>query len=203
MLRLYINIKERRRDLGLSQEELAKKVGYRDRTSIAKIEAGEVDLSQSRIDAFAQALETTPAYLMGWDDEETQTGKGILIPIVGSIPAGVPIEDIEDIVDSVLIPEEWTKHGDEFFALRVSGDSMHPLFFDGDTAIIKQQSHANSGDVCVCYVNGHDYATIKRIKLSKHAITLQPENSNYSPTTYTHPGEVSIAGKVVEMRRKI
>ena len=106
MLRLYINIKERRRDLGLSQEELAKKVGYRDRTSIAKIEAGEVDLSQSRIDAFAQALETTPAYLMGWDDEETQTGKGILIPIVGSIPAGVPIEDIEDIVDSVLIPEE-------------------------------------------------------------------------------------------------
>ena len=187
----------------LTQEEVGKHIGTSKQT-LYKYEVGIIrNIPFDKVDALARLLDVSPVYLMGWDDEETPTGNGILIPIVGSIPAGVPIEDIEDIVDSVLIPEEWTKHGDEFFALRVSGDSMHPLFFDGDTAIIKRQAHANTGDVCVCYVNGHDYATIKRIKLSEHAITLQPENSNYSPATYTHPGEVSIAGKVVEMRRKI
>ncbi len=202
MLRLYVNIRERRHALGLSQEELAKKVGYRDRTSIAKIESGKVDLSQSKIYDFAQALETTPAFLMGWDEERVTTESTISIPVVGSIPAGVPIEAIEDVVGSVVIPEDWVKHGDEFFALRVSGDSMHPLFLDGDTVIIKRQSHAETGDICACYVNGYD-ATLKRIKLTEHSITLQPENSNYSPATYTHPGEVTIAGKVVEVRRKI
>lgn len=73
MLKIYENIKQLRLGLGLSQEELAKKVGYKDRSSVAKVESGEVDLSQSKIKAFADALETTPAYLMGWEDAEIKT----------------------------------------------------------------------------------------------------------------------------------
>ncbi len=134
--------------------------------------------------------------------ERITLSKPTMIPVLGSIPAGIPIEAVEDIIEHIDIPEDWVKHGDEFFALRVSGDSMHPLFLDGDTVIIKRQSHAETGDICACYVNGYD-ATLKRIKLTEHSITLQPENSNYSPATYTHPGEVTIAGKVVEVRRKI
>ena len=68
ILTLYKNIKNRRQELGLSQEELAKKVGYKDRTSIAKIEGGKVDLSQSKIIEFANVLGVPPSYLMGWDN---------------------------------------------------------------------------------------------------------------------------------------
>ena len=66
-IKLYKNIKNRRQELGLSQEDLAKKVGYKDRTSIAKIEAGKVDLSQSKIIDFANVLNISPSELMGWE----------------------------------------------------------------------------------------------------------------------------------------
>lgn len=69
-MELYSNIKKRREELGITQDELAKLTGYTSRTSIAKIEAGKVDLPQSKIEAFAKALKTTPGYLMGWNEEE-------------------------------------------------------------------------------------------------------------------------------------
>lgn len=68
MLKLYSNIKSLREELGYSQDDLAKKTGYTSRSSIAKIEKGLVDLSQTKIDLFANALKTTPAKLMGWDE---------------------------------------------------------------------------------------------------------------------------------------
>jgi len=64
---LYKRIKQRREELGMSQDELAKKLGYKSRSTIAKIEKGENDITQSKIAAFAKALNTTPSYLMGWD----------------------------------------------------------------------------------------------------------------------------------------
>lgn len=69
MLDLYANIKARRRELGMSQEELANKVGYTSRSTIARVEKGEIDISRTKIIAFAQALKTTPAELMGWTDD--------------------------------------------------------------------------------------------------------------------------------------
>lgn len=69
MMEIYERIKNRRQSLGISQQELAEEAGYSDRSSIAKIESGKVDLTQSRIEAIADALDTTPAYLMGWEDD--------------------------------------------------------------------------------------------------------------------------------------
>ena len=66
MLELYKRIKSRREELHMSQDELAKKLGYKSRSSIQKIEKGENDIPQSKIKAFANALITTPEYLMGW-----------------------------------------------------------------------------------------------------------------------------------------
>lgn len=126
----------------------------------------------------------------------------IKIPVVGKIPAGVPIEAIEDIIETIDIPEDWTKGDKEFIGLRVYGDSMYPVLLDGDTVVIQVQPSAETGDICACYVNGYD-ATLKRIALTPTSITLKPENPNYPPKTYTHPGEVTIAGKVVEVRRKL
>ena len=71
MLTLYKNIKKLREELGMSQDELAEKTGYTSRSSIAKIEKGLVDLQQSKIINFANALGVTPSQLMGWDDQPT------------------------------------------------------------------------------------------------------------------------------------
>ena len=67
MLELYKNIKKLREEKGLSQDALAKLTGYTDRSSIAKIEKGQVDLQQSKIELFAKALGTTSKELVGWD----------------------------------------------------------------------------------------------------------------------------------------
>ena len=81
MATLYDRIRSRRTELGLTVEELAHKMGYKDKSSISKIENGKADIPQSKIAAFADALETTPAYLMGWDGT-ARTPK--------AHPAGVP-----------------------------------------------------------------------------------------------------------------
>lgn len=69
MLKLYENIKNRRLELGLTQSQLAEKMGYADKSMIAKIEKGQVDLTQSKILAFAKALNMEPADLMGWEPD--------------------------------------------------------------------------------------------------------------------------------------
>lgn len=80
MLELYKNIKKRREELGLSQDALAKKVGYTDRSSIAKIESGKVDLPQSKILEIAEALRIPPGELMGLDGIEEQQNYYYLDP---------------------------------------------------------------------------------------------------------------------------
>ena len=67
-------IRERRRELNLSQSELAQKAGYTDKTSISKLEHAENDISMKQISRLAEALETTPAYLMGWEDKTIPKG---------------------------------------------------------------------------------------------------------------------------------
>lgn len=74
MLALYKNIKERRLELGLTQTDVAIRMGYADKSMIAKIEKGLVDIPQSKILTFAEILRTTPSDLMGLDGVEPETG---------------------------------------------------------------------------------------------------------------------------------
>jgi len=67
---LYERIRELRTKAGMSQDDLARAMGYKDRSMITKIESGKVDISQKKIIAFARVLNTTPSYLMGWTDEQ-------------------------------------------------------------------------------------------------------------------------------------
>lgn len=83
MLELYRNIKRRREALGLSQEALARKVGYTNRSTVTRIENGEIDLPQSKILAFAHALRTTPAELVGWTDDDSYGDSVIYIEDLG------------------------------------------------------------------------------------------------------------------------
>ena len=130
------------------------------------------------------------------------------VPVLGSVPAGIPIEAIEDVVDWEEIPKTMLNGGKEYFALRVQGVSMWPKFMDGDTVIVRKTNACHSGDYCVVYVDGMD-ATLKKVILddATRSICLAPENQNYFPKTYTQEEveelPVTIAGVVVELRRKI
>lgn len=74
-------IQKKRKELGMTQETLAKLTGYTSRTSIAKIEAGTVDLAQSKIKQFADALHTTPSCLMGWEENLEQANTDVLVDL--------------------------------------------------------------------------------------------------------------------------
>ena len=194
-------IKKRREELGLSQDELAKRMGYKSRSSINKIELNLSDVPQKKIIDFAKALDTTIGYLM---DDYTSKSKGIKIPVLGRVIAGIPIEAIEEIIDYEEISESLAKSG-EFFALQIKGDSMEPEMREGDIAIVRKQETAETGDIAIILVNGDD-ATVKKVRMLDDGIMLIPFNPKYTPWAYTAEEceslPVRIVGKVIECRRK-
>lgn len=194
-------ISDARKNLDLTMKELGKLVDLHEST-VQRYENGDIKkLEIEKAKEFAKALKVSPIYLLGWEESNEYTNS-IIIPVYGSIPAGVPLEAIQDIQGEVDIPVEWTKGDKEYIALIVQGDSMYPKYLDGDTVIIQVQPDCESGQDCACYVNGYE-ATLKRVNKEINAITLIPLNPNYPPTTYNHPGEVNIVGVVKELRRKI
>lgn len=206
MLELYKNIKRLREEKGLSQDALAKLTGYTDRSSITKIEKGQVDLQQSKIELFAKALGTTSRDLVGWDaDSSLSTKKGVTINVLGRVAAGIPVEAIEEIIDTEEITEDMAKTGD-FFGLRIHGNSMEPRIYEGDIVIVRQQDDAESGDVVIAMVNGDD-ATCKRLRKYRDGIELIAINPSYEPMFFSNEDivkkPVKIIGKVVELRGKL
>ncbi|MBF0709763.1 hypothetical protein IR059_00800 [Gemella sp. GL1.1] len=141
------------------------------------------------------------------DIEQTQKNKeqkGIKIPVLGEVAAGVPISAVEDILDYEEISEDMARTGD-FFALQIKGDSMQPKMDDGDVVIVKQQSDVNSGDTAIVLVNS-DTATCKKIQKHENGIMLISTNPNYPAKFFSNKEvkelPVTILGKVVELRAK-
>ncbi len=201
MLELYENIKKFRKKSEMTQDELAKLTGYTDRSSIAKIEKGEVDLPQSKIILFANALGVSAGTLMG-NSGITHSASAIRIPVYGCVAAGIPIDAVDNVIDYEEIPASW---GYEYVGLKVKGDSMLPKIQDGDVLIVHKQEYADSGDVVIAMVDGGE-ATVKKLIKQPDGIVLQPFNSNYEPMYFSREEvrnrPVMIWGKVVENRQK-
>ena len=210
-------IKERRTELNLSVDELAARIG-KNRATVYRYESHEIEnLTLSTLEPLAKALDTTPGYLMGWEENkslreiDTSIGnppssrkKGVVINVLGRVAAGVPIEAIEDIIDTEEIPVEMARTG-KFFGLLIHGDSMIPNICDGDIVIVRQQEDAETGDIVIATVNGTD-ATCKRLRKYKDGIELISNNPTYDPLDFSNQAiiekPVRIIGKVVELRRK-
>lgn len=179
------NIIRFREKLGLSQEALAEMVGYKDRSSVAKVEAGKVDLSQSKIAAFAKALNVTPAQLMGLDTTPTNiipVPRTSQIPLIGTIACGTPLLAAENLEEMVDLPE----HIRADFALRCKGDSMITArIFDGDIVYIRRQPQVDNGKIAAVRVG--EEATLKKILYfpNEHRLVLRPCNPLYSDMVYT------------------
>lgn len=192
-------IKSRREELGMSQEELAHRIGYKSRSSINKIELGVYALTQSKIKAIADALLTTPSYIMGWEDDrkaiEVQS-----VPLIGTIACGEPILAEEHF-------ECYVKAGARIhcdFCLRARGDSMiNARIHDGDIVFIHQQDVVNNGEIAAVIVENE--ATLKRVYDYADKIVLQAENPAYEPLVYVgeEKNRVRILGKAVAFQSDV
>ncbi len=171
---------------------------------------GKSNPDNEKIFLLSKVFDVSEAWLLGYDvprnkieinEEENQ---GIKIPVLGTVPAGIPITAVEDILDYEEIPKSWENQG-EFFGLKIKGDSMYPTLENGDVVIVRKQSTADNGDTVIVMVNGDD-ATCKRYERSDTGIMLIPNNNAYAPTFYTNEEiealPLTIIGKVVELRRK-
>ena len=202
-------LSQRRKELNMTMKQVADKVGVSEGT-ISRWESGKIaDMRRDKIMAYAQALNISPAIIMGWDNVDSSSTSesihaGKRIPVLGSVAAGIPIDAIEDVLDWEDISDDMAKTG-EFFGLRIKGDSMQPRIVEGDVVIVRQQPDADSGDVVIVQVNG-DKATCKRLAKYSSGISLISFNPAYEPMNYTNQQieqlPVTIIGKVVENRQK-
>lgn len=130
--------------------------------------------------------------------------KGIKIPVLGYVRAGIPIEAVENILDYEEISLDMASKG-EHFALSIKGDSMEPKISEGDVVIVRKQDIVENGELAVVLVNGND-ATVKKFYMNENGVSLISTNSAYDPFYYTKEQvdtlPVRVIGKVVELRAK-
>lgn len=200
-------LKSLRENIGLSQVDFADKINISKQT-LYKYENNLItNIPSDKIEAAAKLGGISPAYLMGWEsspDIKPAKKKGVTINVLGQVAAGIPIEAIENVIDTEEIAEEMAATG-EFFGLQIHGDSMAPGICNGDIVIVRQQNDAESGDIVIVTINGTD-ATCKRLRKYREGIELISNNPSYEPFEFNNKEilekPVRIIGKVVELRRK-
>lgn len=200
---------------GIKASELSEKA-HIPKSAISQYLSGLYEAKQKTIFKLATALNISEAWLMGLDvpmeknfddniqGKEKETNSAIVF-VYGTIPAGIPMECIEDIIDTEEIPSDMLKGGKQYFGLKVKGNSMEPEYLDGDTLILEKADDCENGDDAVIMVNGND-GTFKRVFKNENGVILQPLNPTYSPMVYSNEQienlPVKIIGIVEEIRRK-
>lgn len=203
-------IKSLRLERGLTLEEVGKRVGV-GKSTVRKWETGAIaNMRRDKIAKLAEALNTTPGYLMGWEDNpqnETRCDSirlpgnliplpktNTTIPLLGEIACGQPILAEENYSEVVPVPDY--VHAD--FALRCRGDSMvGARILDGDIVYIRQQPDVEDGEIAAVLIG--DEATLKRVYKIPGRLQLRPENPSYSVMEYADSelDQVRILGRAV------
>lgn len=201
-------VKELRERAGMQQKEVALAVGV-SRPTVSEWEHQKKDPSGERLLKLAELFKVDPGIVLGYQigekEIEASNADALRIPVLGTIPAGIPLEAITDIIDWEEIPTAMAKGEQEYFALQVKGSSMYPEYRDGDVVIVRKQETCESGQDVVVMVNTDD-ATFKRFKRTPKGIMLQAINPDYESYVYTNDEIMSlpvrVLGVVVELRRK-
>ena len=156
-----------------------------------------------KVDALAKYFGINRSDLIEEHTEPRPT-RGVAINVLGRVAAGLPIEAVENVIDTEEIPEEMARTGD-FFGLKIKGDSMEPDLHNNDTVIVRRQDDAESNEIVVALVNGND-GVCKRLLKYEDSIALASINPKYAPMYFSAEEAaekpVRIIGKVVELRRK-
>lgn len=208
---------------GISYGELANMTQI-PKSALQRYSTGETEkIPLDRLEKIAQALGTTPSYLMGWTEveegkmastylkpNEEGFSKGLFpyaplqrIPVLGRVSAGLPLyaeENIEGYIYTDL------NHGGEYFALRVQGDSMNAArIMESDIVIVRRQDIVENGEIAVVMI-GDDEATVKRFYRNGKIVTLNPQSTNqkHQPQVYDiTETKVRVIGKVVQIQINI
>ncbi len=200
-------MKQRRKEIGFSAEKVAERLGVSPAT-IYRYEKGDIEkVPVDSLAELARILQTTPAYLMGWEEESAPRKKKptippgfipmpkmVKVPLIGAIACGDPITAEQNVEGRIDAPEDMRCD----FALRCHGDSMVGAgIHDGDAVYIRIQPEVENGEIAAVRIG--DEATLKRVYYSGDTLTLMPANPAYAPLVYTGPQleEIQIEGKAL------
>lgn len=198
-------IKVLREKNGLTLEQVGSAVGV-GKSTVRKWETGIIaNMRRDKIAALARVLHTTPAYLMGWEEDQVTNLYKIetrRFPLLGSITCGVPIFADEE---QELYVEAGTDL-DADFCLRARGDSMTGArIHDGDVVFIRKQSDVDNGEIAAVLIG--DEATLKRVFYypDKQKLVLSAENAKYEPLVYIGEEleQIRIIGKAVAFQSSL
>ena len=200
-------IRKRREELNMSQDELARLIGHKRRSSINKIELEKTDVAGAKIDEFAKALRTTSSYLMGLETAYENISNLIplsgrntrKIPLLGTIACGTPILAAENVEKEIVLPDDLAAD----FCLRCKGDSMiNARVFDGDIVFIKEQPCVENGQIAAVLIDDTadvSEATLKRVYIYENKVILAAENPAFPPMAFSgqEMNKVRIIGRAV------
>lgn len=193
-------LKKLRKEHGYKQSVLAELLNI----SVSAYGNYELDQREPNIDSLKKIADfygVSVDYLLGREQkpllkDEVELNDKYPIPLLGSVVAGVPIESQQDLEGYVYISY---RPAEEYFALRVHGDSMKNAGITDKCIIIcHKQEYAENGDIVVAMLNGEQ--TVKRYKVHGNSIFLMPENPEFLPIPVTPTDDFIILGKVVEYR---
>lgn len=192
-------IRERRKQLGLSADYVAKRLG-KDRATVYRYESSEIEnLPLTVLEPLARVLGVTPQYLMGWENILPYETKRV--PMLGWIACGEPIEACEAHAEYYV---EVDRGASVDYCLQVKGDSMvDARIVDGDLVFIRQQPTVENGEIAAVIID--DEVTLKRFYRSENGVILKPENAKYQPLYYTEKDfkDVRILGKAILFQSKV
>ena len=194
--------------------DLVNKTGL-DKTLINKYLSGIMKAKQDKLTILADALNVNEVWLMGYDVpmernlnayNVDELGNSVIpIPILGTVKAGYDYLAQENWIGTIDVETSLVGNGEDYFALKVHGDSMSPSLIENDIVIVKKQNDFENGNIVVAIINGNE-ATIKRGKKSETGILLQPLNTAYEPLIFTNEEikniPVLIVGVVKQLKRE-
>ena len=197
-------LKKLRTDCGWSQQELAKKAGLA-KSTISMLENGERKPSFEVLETLADIFNVNLDVLRGRTDSGYYSeGSEILVPVIAEIAAGFdkqPIRDYE--MDRFPVPSVYAKgrRTDELFIIKVRGDSMYPMYQEGDHILAVRTPTVEDGEVAI--LQYEDNATIKCVERVKDGLRLIPINPLYKAETVTDGDEVRVVGKPLVLIREL
>ena len=204
-------MKTKRMALGLTLKQIADKMGVSEAT-VQRWESGNIkSLRQNRIAQLAEILHTTPAILMGWDEQKADDSIVIVdnvqfypIPIFESVSAGFGAHADSKILGYNMMPFKTKTEAEESMEIRVQGDSMFPKIEDGDSVIVRKVSSVDSGSLAVVMIDGED-GVVKKVTYGKDWIELQSINPMYKPVRFTgaEVQRIRIVGKVTKIIKEV
>lgn len=204
-------LKNRRKELNLTLQDVADRL-HVTRSTVQKYESGLIKgVDTSVLEKLADILNTTPAYLMGWDTPSEHTidvtkldnyvpFKPVKVPFLGEIACGEPIYANQEY-DSYVITDEGI-HAD--FCIRAKGDSMVNADIDeGDIIFIHRQSYIDNGSIAAVAID--DTVTLKRFYQSNTTVTLVAENPAYAPIIFdmSDGKSIYILGKAIAVQKPL